>query len=373
MKQIKYSIIITLLISLFISCNKDLSEKKEISENIEKNINESELLINFLEQTSNYVNSNLIPALISAKELNKNKSDYLLLDIRTKEDYILGHIDGAINIKFEDIYNYLMNEIHAGAYKKIVIIGYTGQEESYATSLLRMIGFNNAFALKFGMSSWSKDLAKDYWIANIGNKYLDKIQTTITENKELSDFPDISTGEKTGFDIAKSRVKELFSKGSEETNISIDDLMKSPENYYIVAYWNESVNLKEYLPNSIRYNQRESLDSSSELNTLPTDKTIVVYCFSGHHSAQVVGFLNILGYKAKSLNYGTNSFMFNDMKKNLSVGKYFDAESMIMNYNLTTGELPSKDLPSETIEEEKTPSEMILPVKKEKKEETGGC
>ena len=46
------------------------------------------------------------------------------------------------------------------------------------------------------------------------------------------------------------------------------------------------------------------------LNLLPTDKTIVVYCYTGQTSNQVMTYLRMLGYDAASLSYGVNGFAY---------------------------------------------------------------
>ena len=46
---------------------------------------------------------------------------------------------------------------------------------------------------------------------------------------------------------------------------------------------------------------------------IPTDKTIVVYCWTGQHSSQVTAALNMLGYNAVSMTYGANSLMYSDL------------------------------------------------------------
>ena len=46
------------------------------------------------------------------------------------------------------------------------------------------------------------------------------------------------------------------------------------------------------------------------LDTLPTDKPIVVYCWTGQTSAQVTPYLRILGYDAYSMLYGMNGCSF---------------------------------------------------------------
>jgi rhodanese-related sulfurtransferase len=57
---------------------------------------------------------------------------------------------------------------------------------------------------------------------------------------------------------------------------------------------------------SYQYTPSLSLKSDELLNTLPTDKAIVVYCWTGQTSAQVTAYLRILGYDAYSMLYGVN-------------------------------------------------------------------
>ncbi len=51
------------------------------------------------------------------------------------------------------------------------------------------------------------------------------------------------------------------------------------------------------------------------LQNLPTDKTIVVYCWTGQTSAQVVAYLRMLGYDAVSMYYGMNGCSYQSLTK----------------------------------------------------------
>ncbi len=46
------------------------------------------------------------------------------------------------------------------------------------------------------------------------------------------------------------------------------------------------------------------------LQYLPTDKKIVIYCWTGQTSAQVAAYLRMLGYDAVSMYYGMNGCSF---------------------------------------------------------------
>jgi len=58
------------------------------------------------------------------------------------------------------------------------------------------------------------------------------------------------------------------------------------------------------------------MSSTSDLSTLPTDKTVLVYSQTGQESAYVVAYLDLLGYDAGNLAYGANSFMHSVLKDN---------------------------------------------------------
>ncbi len=67
---------------------------------------------------------------------------------------------------------------------------------------------------------------------------------------------------------------------------------------------------------------------SADLKTLPTDKTIVVYCYTGQTSANLAAYLRVLGYDAKSLKFGTNTMIYNTMP-----GTKWSAETEIKGYD----------------------------------------
>jgi len=60
---------------------------------------------------------------------------------------------------------------------------------------------------------------------------------------------------------------------------------------------------------------------ADNLDKLPPDETIVVYCYTGHTAAQVTALLNMLGYDAKSLKFGMCSWSSDET---VLAGKCFD-------------------------------------------------
>lgn len=96
-------------------------------------------------------NLNVIPPEKLKENLDAGQK-YFILDIRKPEDFAKGHIAGATNIYFSDVYKHF-NELPKD--KPIVVICYTGHTASQTTAALKVLGFN-AMVMKFGMTGWDK-------------------------------------------------------------------------------------------------------------------------------------------------------------------------------------------------------------------------
>jgi rhodanese-related sulfurtransferase len=69
----------------------------------------------------------------------------------------------------------------------------------------------------------------------------------------------------------------------------------------------------------VRYKTSGTLGIIPEMESIPTDKDVVVYCGTGHNSGFVTAYLRLFGYKAKTLMYGNNAFMHSKMLKDKSL------------------------------------------------------
>lgn len=280
----------------------------------EQNVEQSEydILVNYLEANGNYLNTTPdkggAPSMIKAKDLkNMMGDDIYVIDIRDGKTFSEGHIKGAVNIQDSYLLYHLNNEIDASKYKKIVIACYTGQTASFNASLLQLSGFNNVVALKWGMNSWNSKLNKK-WLANIGNRD-DITETTANPKAAPGNYPEINTGMEDAEAILDARINEVFANGIGNAKVKLEDLADNLDNYYIVNYWPEELYNTAHLKGAMQYTPRKSLHTTADLATLPTDKPIIIYCFTGQHSAAVVSYLRILGYDAYTLLYGSNGFM----------------------------------------------------------------
>jgi rhodanese-related sulfurtransferase len=92
----------------------------------------------------------LATELISAQDLNKNNS--ILIDLRTKEEFIAGNIPSSVNVNI----NFLteLNTHHFRSQKQIIIYCSDGTTSLKALLLLKFMGFTNVKILLGGYSQW---------------------------------------------------------------------------------------------------------------------------------------------------------------------------------------------------------------------------
>ena len=90
---------------------------------------------------------------IDKKELNKllkSEEDFLLLDVRTKEEFLENNIDKSVNVPLSDLL-FNMDEIEDYKDKKIVVYCRSGHRSITACNLLAMEGFNDLYNLEKGI------------------------------------------------------------------------------------------------------------------------------------------------------------------------------------------------------------------------------
>ena len=305
------------------------SQPKEITVNAE-----SQALLNYLAEQGDYAGSRNFPSMIAASEVFAElDSNNLIIDLRDKNTYEQGHIRGSVNVAFNDLPDYFSNNIKPSGYKRIILVCHAGQISGYSTSLLRLMGYSNVYSMKWGMSSWNKKFAEDWWLSKVSNENQDKIETTVNEKGSKNDLPVMHTGETTGKAILAKRIKAVFAAGYRDAMIPAADVFKDPSKYYILNYDRRDKYESGHIPGAIRYKPGETLGYKDEMETLPSDRDLVVYCNTGQSSAFVTAYLRLFGYNAKSLLFGNNSFMHDRMvkdKKTLSWVPFTDAD--IENY-----------------------------------------
>ena len=80
-----------------------------------------------------------------------NNSDLIIVDIRDKKSFMLGHIDGAINLLNDNLDNFILNTQKE---KSILVCCYHGNSSQSAAEYLVRCGFNDVYSLDGGYESW---------------------------------------------------------------------------------------------------------------------------------------------------------------------------------------------------------------------------
>ena len=93
-----------------------------------------------------------------AEEMMKNEKDYIILDVRTAEEYKEGHIPNAINVANETIGE---DEIAELPDKDQLIMVYcrSGRRSKQAASKLMKLGYSNIVEIG-GIIDWKGDIEK---------------------------------------------------------------------------------------------------------------------------------------------------------------------------------------------------------------------
>lgn len=250
--------------------------------------------------------------------LTTDPDHYRILDWRAPDHFALGHIDGAINVSAADL-QAVVDAVPAGAV--VLNVCYTGQTASHVTAYMNMLGID-AQNLKFGMCGWTTEwtggstTTLDKWDNAVSDDYADWLTSAASTATETYAFPDLDTGFTSAEDVLLARADAYMEGGWKK--ISIADLYTDVEvngngdDYFIVNYFPTAQYDAGHIPGAIRFQPGEDFRTDEMLPFLPTDKKVVVYCFTGQTSSQVVAYLNAVGYDAYSLLYGVNGMCFSD-------------------------------------------------------------
>ena len=214
----------------------------------------------------------------------------------------------------------------------IVLTCYTGQSAAWGVMMLRLLGYSNTYSLKWGMCSWDSTFAQNRWLSNMKNDRAAQFVTTATAKNAAGSLPTLSTGQATGQAILNARITALLAEGYSPASISNSTVFANLSNYYIVNYWSAADYSTGHIPGAVQYTPKADLKSTTFMKTLPTNQTIVVYCYTGQTSSFVAAYLRLLGYDAKSLAYGANAMIYDTMP-----GTKFVPATEIKGYPYATG------------------------------------
>jgi len=350
--------------------------EENISVTATEDFNNSALLLRELEERGDFINSPEFPALVSAESVYNAFNSYIIIDIRPKIEYDNGHIINSINVNSDELYEYA-TKIDAGT-KSILLVSRTGQAAAYYLTLLRYAGIKNIYSLKFGIAVWNNYFAH-LWTNNFNNFIDDRADSELANGQydfnniaqyfkpASNKLPNINLSKPnlSQKEITDERIKEVIALGFDEAsygNIITENTVgieyvawkdyKTSEEFFIVCYANSELYFR---PQETRgcllecsshpwgthlYNAfypYNDFRSSAELQSLPNNKPIIIYSFTGERSAMAVAFLKLFGYNAKSVIFGGqymfhSRFVTTNYNSSESLSKFGITEKSFKNY-----------------------------------------
>jgi rhodanese-related sulfurtransferase len=310
--------------------------------------------------------------LITAEALYSNLidgftgNDPFILSIRDYEEYVQGHIPGAVNIPFRSVFT-KENISKLPMNKQIVVYGNTPHAENQITGLLGVLGYDAVY-LNWGICSWSTDPEISHSCYDRGTDANDypfttglhpgvmpstRMRTRMTECiDEIQDvLQDVPEGSAT--DLIRNTC-DIFMKGDKNPAVSAQDLYanltddKSALKPYIIDVRSLEYYEAGHIPGSVHMVTKD-LFTEENLDALPADRQIVVVCYYGNKGSRLAAFLNINGHDAVALEWGMTSWTINATV----APEYYDPDIDGNDYPIFVGEEPG-DVQSVLIDVERT-------------------
>ncbi|MDW7649905.1 MAG: rhodanese-like domain-containing protein [Bacillota bacterium] len=222
--------------------------------------------------------------------LDANPNSALVIDIRSAEDFEAGHIEGAVHSPWGNV-GEIMNRIPKN--KPVIVACYSGQTAGQTVGLLRMAGFDNVKSLLSGM--------KLGWVGGA------EFPTDGEGMNAAADLPEVTEPATEEEQILWEKAQEVFADIASGDRALIepaelkDALDGNPSSFYVLDIRREEDFVEGHIEHSVHSAWAKAGDV---LETLPTNRPVVVACYSGQTAGQTVGVLRLLGFDAKSLLYG---------------------------------------------------------------------
>jgi len=268
-------------------------------------VNEFNELVEYLEGSDGGYMNNMGAWILS--EANINTDDYLVLDLRSAADFnnTPNPINGAINTTLGDMWTHAETTT-----KPILVTCYSGQTAGFGHMLLRLKG-HEAYSMKFGMSMHDQSL--DKWTGNCSNQYASDTDWVTTASPALPsfDYPELNTGEETGEAILDKRIEAAIAAWP--TLINASEVIGNISAFNIINYWPESDYSGYGHINGAYQVTPGTLTTVENLSAFDPIGANIFYCYTGQTAASACAYLTVLGYDVKSIKFGTNAMIWDEM------------------------------------------------------------
>ncbi len=259
------------------------------------------------------------PANISSEDLLYDMLDVVpddpfVLSIRASTIYAEGHIPGAVNIPMAEVFK-PENLRKLPKDRQIVVYCYTGHTGSRVAALLSLADFD-AVNLKWGMTGWTKNTKVAPRRFDPEKTPMDyPFETSVNLPTEIFPFPSVdNTSSSLQEEIIRAACYDYTS--TEHPDISAKELYELltdadlTNDPFIVSVRSPEIYAKGHIPGAINIPWRE-IAKKANLEKLPSDRKIVLYCYTGRTASQAAAILGALGYNVANLHWGMTSWTKN--------------------------------------------------------------
>jgi rhodanese-related sulfurtransferase len=253
------------------------------------------------------------------------ENDPFVLSIRSAADYETAHIPGAVNMAWRTLFAQ-ENIIQLPADDTmIVVVCYTGQTAGHVTAALNMLGYN-ATTLRHGMCSWTSAANYCFDASTAQENYPvvsgsdpGTIEDAETRDNGCGGDTPVEGGEWTGssadweiirhaIDVYMSTVPTMYiTSKALYSNLWDGWTANDP---FVLSIRGTDAYAAGHVPTAVNIGMTVLLEPEN-LALLPTDRQIVVYCYTAHTASHTNAVLGILGYDSVSMRFGMCSWSSN--------------------------------------------------------------
>lgn len=230
--------------------------------------------------------------------LDADPDSLLIIDIRGAEDFEEAHIPGSVHAERGEVAA-LMSHIPRD--KPVYIACFTGQNAGYTVAYLRMAGFDNVTSVLYGINlGWVE--RGSFTLDGSGMFHLSELPEVSAPANEVEEIIWARAAEY-GAEIADGKIGFIPLDAHEEL---YEQMQADPEAIVFFDIRAASGGDHDFDKYHVEHAINVPMGQfGSVLADFPTDKQVVVACYSGQTSAQTLGVLRMLGFdNARSLLYG---------------------------------------------------------------------
>jgi len=219
--------------------------------------------------------------------------DMLVLDIRQPDAYAESHLKGAVNVPFGPTIAESLANIPDDV--QLYIYCYTGQTASQTTALLNVAGkyatnvqggFNNGISATEGFEA-----------------YVTSDETATLPEDTYDVDPDVQAAITAYFEDVASKAGTTFQYNNFSPD-SLNEVIEAELDDYFIYSVRQAADFEAgHIPGAINNPFGAGMEQNFA-SQLPTDKKIIVYCYTGQTASQTVAILRLLGYDAYNLSGG---------------------------------------------------------------------